>query len=205
MSHSLDPKYSLAHDWVRNLLDAWAAVQTEPKASELHFSPFDKRLIVEIGIYEGASTVWFSDTLLEHPDSRLISIDPFTGSTEQITDPAAHPTLSQIEYIARSNVAKSKHPGKIDIRKGCSWDLYPDVKAEFTDGIDILYIDGAHDVTSVMRDIALFAPHVKSGGAVLFDDYGHPDVKHAVDAAVASFFKVKKGVYCGWQLWVVKD
>lgn len=165
MPHSLNPKYAIHNDWVRNLLSSWELVRDEPKVPELHFNPLDKRTIVEIGIYEGASTVWFSDTLLEHPNSRLISIDPFTGSPEQQNDPQQHPTLDRIEFIARTNVAKSAWPGKTSIHKGCSWDLYPDLKAEFTDGIDILYIDGAHDTISVMRDIALYVPHVKAGGA----------------------------------------
>lgn len=204
MPHSLDPKYSIHNDWIQNLLKSWADINITPEASELQFSPSDKRLIVEIGIYEGASTVWFSDNLLEHPDSRLISIDPFTGSEEMIRDPEQHPTLSRIEYTARSNVAKSKYPGKVRIEKGCSWDLYPSLKAEFTEGIDILYIDGAHDSTSVMRDIALYAPHVKSGGAILFDDYGAESVRISVDAAVSSFLTLEKGVLCPWQLWTVK-
>lgn len=204
MPHSLDPKYSIHNDWVQNFLASWELINKTPQASELQFSPSARRLIVEIGIYEGASTVWFSDNLLEHPDSRLISIDPFTGSQEQINDPQQHPTLSQIEFTARSNVAKSKHAGKVRIEKGCSWDLYPNLKAELTQGIDILYIDGAHDSTSVMRDIALYAPHVKSGGAILFDDYGAESVRISVDAAVSTFLSLEKGVLCPWQLWTVK-
>jgi len=204
MRHCLDPKYSIAHDWVASLLDSNDLIQETEGVDELKFNPNDKRLIVEIGVFEGASTTWFSDTFLEHPDSRLISIDPFTGSAEHLENPEKYPTLNRIEYTARSNVAKSRWPGKVDIRKGCSWDLYPDVKTEFEDGIDILYIDGAHDTISVMRDIALYVPHVKRGGAVLFDDYGHIDVKTAVDACAVPF-GLTKGVYCGWQLWTVKQ
>ncbi len=204
MPHSLDPKYNIHNDWVQNLLSSWDLVKSQSEVPELKFNPLDKRLIVEIGIYEGASTVWFADTLLEHPTSKLISLDPFTGSSEQQNDPRQHPTLSKIEYTARSNVAKSRWPGKVDIRKGCSWDLYPDVKIEFENGIDILYIDGAHDTVSVMRDIMLYVPHVKPGGAVLFDDFGHPDVRQAVEACAAPC-GLTKAVGCGWQLWTVKQ
>lgn len=204
MTPSLDPKYNIHNTWVENLIISWDLVRSQAEVPELHFKPADKRLIVEIGIYEGGSTVWFSDNLLEHPDSRLISIDTFEGSPEQQNDADQHPTLPRIEYTARSNVAKSRWPGKIDIRKGCSWDIYPDLKSEFTDGIDILYIDGAHDTVSVMRDIMLYVPHVKSGGAVLFDDFGHPDVRHAVEACAAPC-GLTRAVACGWQLWSAKQ
>lgn len=204
MAHSLDPKYDIHNDWVQNLLKSWDLIKSQSEVPELHFNPLDQRIIVEIGVYEGASTVWFSDNLLEHPYSRLISIDPFTGSQEQQDDPQQHPTLSRIEFIARSNVARSAWPGKTSIYKGFSQDVYPDVKAEFTDGIDILYIDGAHDSISVMRDIALYVPHVKPGGAVLFDDAAHPPVQAAVNAC-APIHGLTRGVYCGWQLWTVKQ
>jgi len=68
--------------------------------------------------------------------------------------------------------------------------------------IDVLYVDGAHDPTSVARDTVLYVPMVKQGGLVIFDDYGHPDVKRGVDNALNSFASAESAIFTGWQLVV---
>ncbi len=204
MTVLLDEKYEITHDWYTNLTRSYEALQSEPRAQKLNFKPDSKRLILEIGIYEGASTVWWSDNFLEHPESRLITIDPFTGSDEHVASPTQYPTLNRIEQIARTNVARSKQPGKVDIRKGLSWNLFPDLLADIEKGIDILYIDGSHETVAVMRDLTLFYPYVKPGGAVIIDDYAWESVKSGVDACVASFMDVENGFCCFNQLWTIK-
>jgi hypothetical protein len=56
----------------------------------------------------------------------------------------------------------------------------------------------------VMRDLTLFYPYVKSGGAVIIDDYAWESVKTGVDACVASFMDVENGFCCFNQLWTIK-
>jgi hypothetical protein len=41
---------------------------------------------------------------------------------------------------------------------------------------------------------------VKSGGIVIFDDYGHPDVQRGVDGALNAFATMQLAVFTGWQL-----
>lgn len=48
--------------------------------------------------------------------------------------------------------------------------------------IDLLFIDGDHTYEGCLRDIFSWAPKVKSGGKILFDDYNDlTGVKKAVD------------------------
>jgi hypothetical protein len=199
----LDKKYAITHEWYKWLTGSYEILKKHEQAKKLIFKPESERLIVEIGIYEGASTVWWADNFLEHENSKLISIDPFTGSEENIREPKNHPTLQRIEKIATKNVSLSKYPEKVDIHKGLSWDLYPLLRPEFEKGIDILYIDGAHDSLSVCRDVALYYPHLKPGGALIFDDYGSEKVKMAADACMSLFGKIENAFYTGWQLWCV--
>lgn len=204
MKFELDTKYKITHAWYQELMASMQVLSQEPRAQQLQFKPEEKRLIVEIGVYEGASTCWWSDNIMEHPESRLISIDPFTGNEEYQREKEKFPTLDSIEYIARSNAAKSKNAGKIDIRRGCSWDLFPSIAAEYAGQIDILYVDGEHTANAVCRDIVLYAPLLRSGGALIIDDYGHADVQRGVDSALTAFGEIDTAFKTNWQLWCVK-
>ena len=198
----LDDRYKFNQGWYDALLNTDMVLCTHNEAAELRLEPTEKRQVVEIGVYEGASSCFWSDFYLSHPESRLISIDPFTGSTEHHETPENYPELPNIELIARGNIAKSENAAKIEIIKGCSWDVFPELnrRNQGNPWIDLLYIDGAHDSTSVARDITLFVPMVKSGGIVIFDDYGHPDVKRGVDMALNAFASMELAVFTGWQL-----
>ena len=198
----LDERYNFNQTWYDALLNTDMVLCTKEEAKELRLEPSAKRQIVEIGVYEGASTCFWSDFYLSHPESRLISIDPFTGSSEHHEKPENYPELPNIELIARGNIAKSDNAAKIEVIKGCSWDVFPELnrKNNGEPWIDVLYIDGAHDPTSVARDTTLFVPMVKTGGIVIFDDYGHPDVQRGVDGALNAFAKMQLAVFTGWQL-----
>lgn len=198
----LDDRYSFNKGWYDALLNTELVLRTNPQASALRLAEEEKRQIVEIGVYEGASSCFWSDFYMSHPESRLISIDPFTGSDEHHAKPEAYPELTNLEVIARKNICKSDNAAKIEVIKGCSWDVFPELNRRFgaEPWIDLLYIDGAHDPTSVARDTALYVPMVKVGGTVIFDDYGHPDVKRGVDGALNAFASMEFAVFTGWQL-----
>ena len=198
----LDDKYSFNQGWYDALLNTDMVLCTRDEAKDIRLNPTEKRQIVEIGVYEGASSCFWSDFYLSHPESRLISIDPFTGSSEHHEKPENYPELAQIELTARGNIAKSDNAAKIEVIKGCSWDVFPELNRRngSEPWIDVLYIDGAHDPTSVARDTTLYVPMVKTGGVVIFDDYGHPDVKRGVDGALNAFASMKLAIFTGWQL-----
>jgi hypothetical protein len=198
----LDERYDLNQSWYDALLNTDMVLCSRDEAKDLRLNPLAKRQIVEIGVYEGASSAFWSDFYMNHPESRLISIDPFTGSSEHHEKPENYPELERIELTARGNIAKSDNAAKIEILKGCSWDVFPELNRRFGSEpwIDLLYIDGAHDPTSVARDTTLYVPMVKSGGIVIFDDYGHPDVKRGVDGALMAFASMELAIFTGWQL-----
>ena len=198
----LDVRYNFNQGWYDALLNTDMVLCTKDEAKDLRLDPLAKRQIVEIGVYEGASSCFWSDFYLGNPDSRLTSIDPFTGSAEHHEAPENYPELADIEIIARGNISMSDNAAKIEIIKGCSWDVFPELnrRNQGEAWIDVLYIDGAHDSTSVARDTTLYVPMVKPGGIVIFDDYGHPDVKRGVDMALNAFASMQLAVFTGWQL-----
>lgn len=204
MEVQLADKYQITHEWYRQLTNSAAqAMQYDFLADKL--DPTQPRTILEIGIYEGASTCWWSDNLLDHQNSVLYSIDPFTGSEEHLENPSDYPTLSKIEQIARSNIAKSKNSGKVNLIKGASWDVFHVVRQLTDEKLDILYIDGAHDRFSVTRDVALYWPLVKNGGLVIFDDTPYPDTAVAMESFLKMSGQCKRAAVLDSQVWALKE
>lgn len=203
--------YQITHAWYEQLVAAYTIVSNSEPSKHLKIDPATPKTIVEIGVYEGASSCWWLDNFMEHPDSRLFSIDPFTGNQEHQDSPEMHPTLDNIEVIAKANIAKSKYPGKATVIKGCSWDVFPQLKALLPSRngqnpeIDILYIDGEHTTEAVMRDMMLYIPLVKQNGLVVMDDYGSEAVKIAGDYANSANKFFKEAFFTGWQLWATKN
>jgi predicted O-methyltransferase YrrM len=198
----LDDRYTFNQGWYDALLNTDMVLSTNNEAAGLKIDPLEQRQIVEIGVYEGASTVFWSDFYLDHPDSRLISIDPFTGSAEHHAEPEKYPELANIELTARCNAAKSANAAKIEIIKAYSWGVFPELIRRFGQDrwIDLLYIDGAHDPISVARDTALYLPMVKPGGVCIFDDFAHPEVKQGVEGTLAATNCIEFALFTGWQL-----
>ncbi len=57
----LDERYSFNQTWYDALLNTDMVLCTREEASELRLDPTAKRQIVEIGVYEGASSCFWSD------------------------------------------------------------------------------------------------------------------------------------------------
>lgn len=47
--------------------------------------------------------------------------------------------------------------------------------------IDVLHIDGNHSETTSVRDVRLYAPRVRAGGYIIFDDANWPSTQRAVE------------------------
>ena len=60
-------------------------------------------------------------------------------------------------------------------------------ETEWTDPIDLLFVDALHDYNSVRRDVTHFLPAISRRGQVAFHDYGthFPGVKACVDEMLA--------------------
>ena len=80
--------YNFTEGWYDALLNTDKAIRSNTQGPKVDLDPAEKRQIVEIGVYEGASSCFWSDFYLDHEESSLISIDPFTGSEEHHANPA---------------------------------------------------------------------------------------------------------------------
>lgn len=142
----------------------------------------DKIRILEIGAFEGKSTCWFSDNLLDHPESLLVTVDTFEGSVEHSADEVVN-----LHERFMGNLILSRNPEKVKPFRAASQDALPYLATQQPNlKFDMIYIDGSHETLDVVVDahnsLRLLAPD----GVIIFDDYlwkynGDSPVKHAVD------------------------
>jgi len=128
------------------------------------------KVCLEIGSYCGKSSVCMGLVC-----QQLYCIDTFKADTSGQDQANGFTTLD--EFI--KNIVGL--PIKYFIGK--SEDVLPTIDLEF----DLVFIDGMHDYDSVMIDIYLSYPKLKSNGIMTFHDYG-PYGFESVTNAIDNFF-----------------
>lgn len=140
--------------------------------------------VLEIGSYEGRSTVWIIENMLTE-NGTLICIDTWAGGEDH-----SGIDFSAVENRFENNIKKAKY-GNQRIYK---------VKGTSVNGLatcitgqhqfDFIYIDGSHVAKDVLTDACMAWPMLKSGGLMVFDDYSwgdSRDILHRPKMAIDSF------------------
>lgn len=117
---------------------------------------------LEIGSFEGRSTLWLCENILTADDSRIDCVDLFAN------DPVYG------DYHARFRANTASHAHRITEHAGYSFDALRRVEGEF----DIVYVDGWHSAFGAMADGVMTWPLLKVGGVMIFDDYMWVPPKH---------------------------
>jgi predicted O-methyltransferase YrrM len=146
---------------------------------------FDMPLsILEIGCYEGRSTLWF---LNRYPDCRIACLDTFEGGLD-------HKQLgvdfSGAEARFHANVLRP-HGSQARLLHGSSFKSL--IRLNYTHArFNLILIDGSHLAADVLSDAVLSWPLLVKGGVMIFDDYGwggerppHETPRPAIDAFLA--------------------
>jgi predicted O-methyltransferase YrrM len=139
-------------------------------------------VIVEVGSYCGKSTILFGLTLkaLGRQEGRVVAIDAHDGRVTMVDQRVASlgPTLQRfISNIEAAGVADVVVPA-----------VHRAEEIEWTDAIDLLFVDGLHDYASVASDFSHLGRWIRPGGLAAFHDCADhfPDVKRLVGEVVAS-------------------
>jgi hypothetical protein len=120
------------------------------------------RAVLIIGGYEGLSTNWFSNLLLEHPDSQIHIVSQFRGTSEQRDGKWSKTDLEQIFkyntyfswYYYKLNIV----PVDKDSLLLAASTLDPDIK------FDLIYVDGNHEFKDVLYDAVVSWNLLKPNG-----------------------------------------
>lgn len=189
------PKFTA--DWHSHNIPLWREILAEYK-----YRP-DVRAL-EIGSFEGRSTIWLLENVLTHPTARIDCIDTFEGSPEHTrmgvnTDNLVDRFLSNTEPYTR----------KIRCFRGRSQSILrlADFGPYEVESYDFIYIDGSHRAADVLEDAVLSFRLLKVGGLMIFDDYawngGGPtefdNVKRGVDAFYYAYGNQLKRAHVSYQ------
>lgn len=143
---------------------------------------------LEVGCFEGRSTVWFLENILTAPSSTITCVDTFRGSQE-------HESIAvdrdRLLATFRANVAP--HAGRVRVLEGESRAILRSMPPEPT--FDMVYIDGSHRAPDVLSDAVLSWPLVLPGGLLVFDDYAWRGEGSRPRGAIDAFLKVHRGQY----------
>jgi predicted O-methyltransferase YrrM len=120
--------------------------------------------IVEIGSYHGRSTIIFA---LAAPDAEIVAIDPFAAGQIATRGRLRESDVGQSDLERfESNLERAGVRERVRLVRAFSSDALASVDG----GIDLLYVDGAHDLRSALSDIRGWGARVRDGGTMLVHD-----------------------------------
>jgi predicted O-methyltransferase YrrM len=136
-------KYLFTTDWFSKNKETWSRI-----LSRFRGAPNVKAL--EIGVFEGRSSLWLLENILTGQGSSLVCMDK-TFNPNFMTNTA--PFKAKIKMLRNYSQIALRDP------------------AFTTPVYDIIYIDGGHRACEVMEDAVLCFRVLKKGGILIFDDY----------------------------------
>jgi hypothetical protein len=138
--------------------------------AHLHISTNSVNQILEIGSYEGISSVFFADNFLGHPLSSLTLVDPFTSINDNdhgiLLDSETNEVSPQ-EANFLYNISKCSYPQKLRFSRTTSDKFLPHNPSAF----NFIYLDGNHTSEQISRDICNCFSCLSTGGILWMDDY----------------------------------
>ena len=174
--------YSLpGEDWFSRNIPSWQQIFGHAGAP---------RSVLEIGAYEGRSTVWIGENLLA-PGGELVVVDNWHGNAREKADMAEVEARFDANLAALRARAPSVRVAKV---KAPSSEALPRMLSEGRAGsFDFVYVDGSHRAPDVLSDAVFAFLLMRPGGLIGFDDYGwrrYADVNENPKAAIDAFSNI---------------
>jgi hypothetical protein len=149
----------------------------------------DMQLAVEIGVYRGRSLVPQALAFQAKGSGRVVGVDPYSAVEALQTDDHEIPReilggftdAADWEGLYMSTLNRVIGLG---LRDQCELRRMTSHAAaeSFGDGtIDMLHVDGNHDLAPVLDDLKSYLPKMKRGGYLIMDDASWRAIKPAMD------------------------
>jgi predicted O-methyltransferase YrrM len=159
-----------------------------------------KNNILEIGCFEGLSSVFFADNFLDNPNSSLTCVDPFLS-----IDNNDHRQFLQNneEMNFDFNISVCKHADRITVHKITSDMFFKHNNQRY----NFIYIDGCHEPDFIKRDMENSFNILEINGIMWMDDYGGGDgiqIKNAMNQFLEKYHGQYTLIHMGYQLAIKK-
>jgi predicted O-methyltransferase YrrM len=159
--------------------------------------------ILEIGCFEGLSSVFFADNFIDHPNSRLTCVDPFLTISD---NDHQHFLLEEQEQNFDYNLSICNNSDKVRIHKVTSDAFFENISCDQTT-YNIIYIDGCHESEVLTRDMENSFRMLEPGGIMWMDDYEGGDrirIKGIIDAFCEKYKERCETIHRSYQLAIKK-
>jgi predicted O-methyltransferase YrrM len=159
---------------------------------------YNLKTAVEIGVYKGSSLLACAEAI-EFMNGTITGIDPwfvdsfvneFYNWTKEARDKflnevlKGQPTLDKMYVDLLKIIQDNRLESIIKLIRAKSEDCVSLFKPG---SLDLLHIDGNHDMEYVVKDVVNYLPLVKNGGFVVMDDISWPGVNFAVTKYLAPY------------------
>lgn len=156
--------------YVQDMFDGWCSMQKADFMLDLILTHKPKK-VVEIGVWAGKSLINMARALRANGLGKIYGIDPWdsNASVEGIEDEGS-------QYFWRIVDHGQIYRGLVNQLEVCRLTDYVELIAKTSEAappieeIDILHIDGNHCEEPSLIDVKKWAPLVKKGGFIIFDD-----------------------------------
>ena len=166
-----DKSLRLTENWYSNNLIYWWLLGKK-------FNFFNKQMsILEIGSFEGASACFF---LKNFKNSNIFCVDTWS---ENFTEGTTNKNYNFNEVEKKFDQNTSKYNTRVKKFKMTSDSFFLDNK--YKNYFDLIYVDGAHDYKSVIKDALNSFIFLKKDGVLIFDDF----LKNQTHNAIMKFLE----------------
>jgi hypothetical protein len=156
--------------------------------------------ILEIGCFEGLSSIFFADNFIDNLNSSLTCVDPFLSIDNN----------DHMQFLENNeennfdfNISVCKNSDKIIIHKITSDTFFENNNKTY----NFIYIDGCHEPEFIKRDMENSFNFLEKNGIMWMDDYGGGDgiqIKNAMNTFLEKYTGQYQIIHVGYQLAIKK-
>jgi predicted O-methyltransferase YrrM len=156
-------------------IDGWLTVDEAVALFELARAlPDERPVVVEVGSWQGKSSLCLARGLAGKREPRLCCIDPFDASGDAASADAYGARAQRLDDGLRAafeqNLRDAGVRELVDVLQGRSHEHALAWQRE----VDLVFLDGDHTWESVRQDVLDWAPKVRAGGFLALHDVVHP-------------------------------